>query len=127
MGVKLEFFVAEVLPGKRKITMISALCWVKKGAALSRPEKYQLSDEEFERIQKQMGVQLLDAKLELNNFQETMESNSDTEEMMNDVTEIEKAEKKSLEPGNLSIYNLDTYDDEETIDADKEEHIGKIN
>ena len=106
----------------KKSKMISALCWVKKGAALSTPEKFQLSDEEYERIQNEMGVQLQDAKLELNDFQETMEvEDSDTEDMAaQDTNEKDNIEETSKEPGDLSIYNLDNYDDEETFDTDQE-------
>lgn len=109
--------------------MISALAWVKKGAALSNPEKLELTDEEYQRIQNEMGVQLLEANSDLKDFQETFneeEVDSNTEEM---VAEEEKGNEEqfnnaeSKAAGDLSIYNLDTYDDgedENTLDIEED-------
>ena len=99
--------------------MISALQWVKKGAALSTPERLELSDEEYERIQKEMGVQLLDAQNELEEVNRTSrggeeEYNSETEEEMDqDVSADTLKFEEEKAPGDLSIYDLDNYDNED--------------
>jgi periodic tryptophan protein 1 len=41
--------------------MISALAWVRKGAAAEKPEKYILSEDEFQRIQQATANQLDEA------------------------------------------------------------------
>jgi hypothetical protein len=117
---------------KKENKMISALAWVKKGAALSTPEKIELTDEEYQRIQNEMGVQLLEAKSDLKDFQETIhkeETDSNTEETMGHAIEVENGKEEELinagptAAGDLSIYNLDTYDndeDENTLDIDQE-------
>jgi periodic tryptophan protein 1 len=80
--------------------MISALAWIKKGAAAPLPEKQDLTDQEFIRIQEQLGTQLALANQDLEEAQE----NQNSDEEMEDISEKDKTD--------LSIYNLDTYDDE---------------
>lgn len=46
-------------------TMISAIQWIRKGAAAQQPKKYDLNDEEYARISKLAADQLEDAKEEL--------------------------------------------------------------
>lgn len=81
--------------------MISALAWVRKGAALLQPERLELSDEEFARIQKELGVQLEDAQLDLE------EEKLRVGDVTSEDTKVEKIDD------DLAIYNLDTYDDDE--------------
>lgn len=45
--------------------MISALQWVRRGAAQARPDKYDLDEKEFKRIQDFAAQHLADAKEEL--------------------------------------------------------------
>lgn len=45
--------------------MISAIQWIRKGAAAQQPKKYNLNDEEYERISKLAAEQLEDAKQDL--------------------------------------------------------------
>ena len=109
--------------------MISALAWVKKGAALSNPEKLELTDEEYQRIQNEMGVQLLEAKSDLKDFQETF-NEEDVDSNTEMVAEEEEGAEEQLNnaaskaAGDLSIYNLDTYDEEEedenTLDIEQD-------
>jgi periodic tryptophan protein 1 len=78
--------------------MISSLCWVRKGASKT-PERIELNDEEYARIEKQIGVQL----------------ETPMEEMQVDGPETDgmQVEKQT---DNLAIYNLDTYDDDDTAE-----------
>jgi len=46
--------------------MISALAWIKKGAAKQFPDKYTLSEEEYQRISNLTEQQVKDAKDDLN-------------------------------------------------------------
>ncbi len=82
--------------------MISSLAWVKKGAAKEQPERVELSEEEYQRIQQEMGVQLEDAQME---YEEELGAQEKT-----DSTE---PKKKQEEGDELDIYNLDNYDEEE--------------
>ena len=114
---------------KKNRRMISALAWVKKGAALSNPEKLELTDEEYQRIQNEMGVQLLEAKSDLKDFQETF-NEEDVDSNTEMVAEEEEGAEEQLNnaaskaAGDLSIYNLDTYDEEEedenTLDIEQD-------
>lgn len=45
--------------------MISALHWVRRGAAQERPDKYDLDEKEFKRIQDFAAQHLAEAKEEL--------------------------------------------------------------
>jgi periodic tryptophan protein 1 len=45
--------------------MISAIQWIRKGAAAQNPKKYDLNDEEYSRISKLAADQLEDAKQDL--------------------------------------------------------------
>jgi len=47
--------------------MISALAWIKKGAAKQFPDKYTLSEEEYKRISNLTEQQVNSAKEDLNN------------------------------------------------------------
>lgn len=50
---------------EKKHTMISAIQWIRKGAAAQNPKKYDLNDEEYSRISKLAADQLEDAKEDL--------------------------------------------------------------
>ncbi|EIE87420.1 hypothetical protein G6F46_007221 [Rhizopus delemar] len=79
--------------------MISAIQWIRKGAAAQQPKKYNLNDEEYERISKLAAEQLEDAKQDLE------EASAVDKSMTVD------AENKAKED-ELAVYNLDNYDDE---------------
>ncbi|RKP24971.1 WD40-repeat-containing domain protein, partial [Syncephalis pseudoplumigaleata] len=85
--------------------MISSLAWVRKGAAREVPAKYELTEEEFERISQLAGDRLQDAAMDM------------------DVEEGQKPAKKSKATNGTSIaetdpelaeYDLDNYDDSAT-------------
>ncbi|KAJ3359306.1 hypothetical protein HDU91_004970 [Kappamyces sp. JEL0680] len=95
--------------------MISALQWIKRGAALNRPERSKLSDEEYERIQQEMGVQLQDAKLELEEAQDQSKEERQTDETTDEASNA----ANDADGQDLSIYNLDNYDDEDMPDPNE--------
>ncbi|KAG4089146.1 WD40 repeat-like protein [Neocallimastix lanati (nom. inval.)] len=84
--------------------MISALAWIKKGAAKQFPDKYTLSEEEYKRISNLTEQQVNSAKEDLNNA------------IANENTDIEIEPTTTETPANnddeLAEYNLDDYDKE---------------
>ncbi|KAF9089960.1 hypothetical protein BGX23_006331 [Mortierella sp. AD031] len=82
--------------------MISALQWVRRGAAQARPDKYDLDEKEFKRINDFAAQHLADAKEELAAAQK---AENDANGMA--VETISEANPE------LSEYNLDDYDEEQ--------------
>ena len=78
--------------------MISAIQWIRKGAAAQNPKKYDLNDEEYSRISKLAADQLEDAKQDL----------KEAEAMA--VDSANKIEKKEVDE--MDQYNLESYDAE---------------
>ncbi|CAG8503982.1 10121_t:CDS:2 [Paraglomus brasilianum] len=72
--------------------MISAILWVRKGISSERPERYELDEKEFERIQK---LSLMDLE--------------DVEEEAANVNETTNAETTEIDPA-LDEYHLEDYD-----------------
>ncbi|CAO3699043.1 unnamed protein product [Rhizopus stolonifer] len=74
--------------------MISALQWIRKGAAAQQPKRYVLTEEEHERISKLAAEQLEEAK--------------------NDLEEAsgEPVVSKPKEDDEMAVYGLDNYDEE---------------
>ncbi|KAG0367274.1 WD40-repeat-containing domain protein [Gamsiella multidivaricata] len=81
--------------------MISALQWVRRGAAQARPDKYDLDEKEFKRINDYTAQHLADAKEEL-------DAAKKAERVANGM-EVETIKETNPE---LSEYNLDDYDEE---------------
>ncbi|CAH6718791.1 periodic tryptophan protein 1 [[Candida] jaroonii] len=79
--------------------MISSTAWVPRGYAAEFPEKYELNDEEMERITAMAKLQLSDEPEELNNLKKDIEIDDDLKE-----------------------YNLETYDE----DDDEGEEVGML-
>lgn len=89
--------------------MISALTWIKKGAAKQIPDKYTLTDEEYNRISNLTNQHVEDAKNDLN---EAMMTDGDK-------TTVEAAAAKPAENNadpELSEYHLENYDKEESTE-----------
>ncbi|KAG1086784.1 hypothetical protein G6F42_020855 [Rhizopus arrhizus] len=78
--------------------MISAIQWIRKGAAAQHPKKYDLNDEEYSRISQLAADQLEDAKKDL----------KEAEAMA--VDSSNKTEHKEVDE--MAQYNLDNYDAE---------------
>ncbi|KAJ3308943.1 hypothetical protein HDV04_000589 [Boothiomyces sp. JEL0838] len=88
--------------------MISALAWVRKGAAQNKPEKLVLTDEEYARIQEQMGIELEQAKEELENEQE------DISEKVEDKYDLENYDKETNQQAMFSnVKGLAYYESNE--------------
>ncbi|KAG0205776.1 hypothetical protein BGX28_002699 [Mortierella sp. GBA30] len=81
--------------------MISALQWVRRGAAQARPDKYDLDEKEFKRINEFAAQHLADAKEELEAAQK---AENDPNGMA--VETISEANPE------LAEYNLDDYDED---------------
>ncbi|KAI9246854.1 WD40-repeat-containing domain protein [Sporodiniella umbellata] len=81
--------------------MISALQWIRKGAAAQKPERYVLTEEEHERISKLAAEQLEEAKQDL-----------EEAEAENGVSVYVDSQSKPKEDDVMAIYGLDSYDDE---------------
>lgn len=95
--------------------MISALAWVRKGAAQNKPEKLVLTDEEYARIQEQMGIELEQAKEELENEQE------DISEKVEDKYDLENYDKETNQQAMFSnVKGLAYYESNE-----QDPYIGK--
>ncbi|KAG0239672.1 hypothetical protein BGW41_007555 [Actinomortierella wolfii] len=82
--------------------MISALQWIRRGAAQSVPDKYVMDDNEVKRIEKIAGENLAEAKEQLEKAQK---ASNGGEKMETDTIASEHPE--------LAEYDLDNYDDSE--------------
>ncbi|KAJ2407613.1 rRNA-processing protein, partial [Coemansia sp. RSA 2337] len=83
--------------------MISALAWVRKGAAAEKPTTYEMTEEEYTRIQGIAALEIEDAKKELK------EKSKLDDEILNDPA--------------LKDFDLDKYDDSDH-GSDQEEAEG---
>ncbi|OWB54841.1 hypothetical protein B5S28_g700 [[Candida] boidinii] len=103
--------------------MISSTCWVPRGFASEFPEKYELDDEEMQRIEEMANLNIADAKEDL---EEAEAEEGEEGEELEDAPE-EKTNSKSLKSeidmdDDLKEYDLEHYDDE--IDQSKGESVG---
>ncbi|CAI5759291.1 unnamed protein product [Candida verbasci] len=91
--------------------MISSSTWVPRGFASEFPEKYELNDEEMERINAMANLELNDAKedLKVAEEQEEAQGKSSTSKLK-DQLEIDD---------DLKEYNLESYDDEVEENGEK--------
>ncbi|KAI9505919.1 rRNA-processing protein [Coemansia spiralis] len=87
--------------------MISALAWVRKGAAAEKPTTYEMTEEEYAKLQSVAAAEISDAKKELK------KKSKFDEEILNDPA--------------LKDFDLENYDteEEEEEEDDNEEDEGK--
>lgn len=83
--------------------MISSSCWVPRGFASEFPEKYELNDEEMERITAMANLELNDAKEGLEEAQE-QETEGKKSTQFRDQIELDD---------DLKEYDLENYDNED--------------
>ncbi|KAJ2617073.1 rRNA-processing protein [Coemansia sp. RSA 1365] len=81
--------------------MISALAWVRKGVAAEKPAKYEMTEEEYTRLQKTAATEIEEAKEELR--------------------EKSKLDNEILNDPALKDFDLENYDDDED-EADVSAH-----
>ncbi|KAI9473342.1 rRNA-processing protein [Coemansia sp. RSA 1821] len=112
--------------------MISALAWVRKGVAAERPARYEMTEEEYTRLQTEAAAEINDAKRELK------EKSMVDSELLNDPAlkdfdlehydssdEDETSEKQDgphifSNIKGLSFYNEDEEDPDLDLDEDEE-------
>ncbi|TPX32158.1 hypothetical protein SmJEL517_g04712 [Synchytrium microbalum] len=92
------------------MTTISSLSWIRKGIAAPTPERYKLTDEEYERVASLVGAQLAEAQIADKNVEQDDVEADDIADENEDIEAV--AENKD----DLSIYKLDTYDEEQEAD-----------
>ncbi|KAI0046584.1 transducin family protein/WD-40 repeat family protein [Auriscalpium vulgare] len=118
-------------------SLISCVSWVKRGVASQYPSKYVLDDNELERVSKLARIELEDARVELERAhaaaksmgkgvdednvedEEDGEGNGDDadwvdeeDEPMDEDGAVAKAKPADKAKGDLSKYNLDDYDED---------------
>lgn len=84
-------------------SMVTATTWVRRGVAAQFPEKYELDEEELNRISELARVQLEDAKTDLKAAQEEGED----EEMAMGEEEAESSSKPAKGKGKETARRLD--------------------
>lgn len=96
--------------------MVLATTWVRRGVAAPFPKKYEIDENELDRISKLARLQLEDAQGDLI----TAQGKPDAQEERSDDSEEEKEDGgvkvagDITEEDDLEEYNLDDYDDEPT-------------
>ena len=103
--------------------MISTLAWVQRGVAKEQPDRFQMTDAEFERIQKLSEQQLGAARDDLAAAQERVEIPADEEETIPNEEKIVEDEKEIDDEEDAKIraqYNLDDYDSDSDADSDQQ-------
>ncbi|KAJ5924374.1 RRNA processing protein Pwp1 [Penicillium verhagenii] len=109
-------------------SMITTTTWVKRGVAAQFPTKYEIDEDEMNRISKLARMQLEDAKDDMSAAQgedTAMDEDKKEEDVMKDDAEEEKetskegTELKTEDDDVLKEFDLDHYDSEE-VDEDGE-------
>lgn len=114
-------------------TLISSLVWVPRGRAAEKPKKYQLDEDEVERVGKLGGPGVLEQlkseiaavedgeEMEGGDEEEDWEDEDDeegNEEADNDdddeKMDEDKEPEKPFDPNDLSAFKMDEYDEEES-------------
>ena len=89
--------------------MITTTAWVRRGVAAQFPTKYEIDEEEMNRISKLARMQLEDAKEDMNAAQgedTAMDEENKDEDIMEDAEEKETSKKRALRRSLLSTFSL---------------------
>lgn len=104
--------------------MISATCWVPRGYASEFPEKYELDDEEMERINHMANLNLGDARAELPEGVEEVEEVVEEEHKEDEEEQPSGPKPDALKLQNqlevdddLKEFDMEHYDDDEGEDG----------
>ncbi|RAH50847.1 rRNA-processing protein PWP1 [Aspergillus brunneoviolaceus CBS 621.78] len=106
-------------------SMITTAAWVRQGVAAQFPTKYEINEEEMDRISKLAKMQLEEAQGDLKAAQEDEAMEEDQKDGGDDAMEDDEkpaadAEKKTAtDDDDLKEYDLDHYDSDE-VDEDGE-------
>ncbi|EIW71161.1 hypothetical protein TREMEDRAFT_27182 [Tremella mesenterica DSM 1558] len=111
-------------------TLISALVWVPKGRAALKPKRYNLDEDEIQRVGKLGGPGALEklqeemAEVDLSDGEQNQsegeddsaaESKDDEDGQTDDDGDVEmKGDPESSNPNDLSAFRLDKYDEEDS-------------
>ncbi|QKX52991.1 uncharacterized protein TRUGW13939_00062 [Talaromyces rugulosus] len=108
-------------------SMITTTTWVRRGVAAQFPTKYDIDEDEINRISKLARLQLEDAQGDLKAAESAGNDEDEDDDAMDDDEEEEKAGTGSnkgaadeKDDDDLKEYNLDHYDSDE-VDEDGEE------
>lgn len=101
--------------------MISSSTWVPRGFALEYPEKYELNDEEMERINAMASLELNDARagLEEAETEATADSSADSVSAKSAAKSVAKLNSQVDVDDDLEEYNMEDYDNEEDSDGEE--------
>ncbi|KZP00454.1 WD40 repeat-like protein [Calocera viscosa TUFC12733] len=116
-------------------SLISATAWVARGVAQRQPTRYKLDEAELERVSKLARIDIEDARRELEKASKEIEkwdaekgydreigddddawenqpTDVDAEEADDAQMDVDEETTKPADANDLSIYNLDSYDEE---------------
>ncbi|KAG2412026.1 hypothetical protein HFD88_009582 [Aspergillus terreus] len=105
------------------MSMITTSAWVRRGVAAQFPTKYEIDEEEMNRISKLARMQLEEAQGDLKAAQEAedeqMEEDTKEGDAMDDSKDEKEKPTESKDDDDLKEYDLDHYDSDE-VDEDGE-------
>ncbi|KAL4890546.1 rRNA processing protein Pwp1 [Aspergillus ambiguus] len=103
------------------MSMITTSAWVRRGVAAQFPTKYEIDEEEMNRISQLARTQLEEAQGDLKAAQEAEAEEMDEDTKEDDAMDDAKDEKKTdgKDDDDLKEYDLDHYDSDE-VDEDGE-------
>ena len=79
------------------MSMITTSAWVRRGVAAQFPTKYEINEEEMDRISKLARMQLEEAQGDLKAAQEDEEMEEDKKEVADDAMEDDSKEEEKVE------------------------------
>lgn len=79
------------------MSMITTAAWVRRGVAAQFPTKYEIDEEEMDRISKLARIQLEGAREDLQAAKEEKDASADHDEAMEEDTKKETGDSKKAE------------------------------